>query len=220
MMYEITTTSGRVYRTTGHDLRQASWVEIGDQDVREITTHAAAYGRGADEPGRLCVVCPAPDCGDWSGHETAALRVRDEHGRVEEINFSATVIWSDDGRTEFFVGNEAADVTDEWGASVAAADLLAVAGLPVSAPDVDYKGLAEDFCAANPEARYLIDEGRGFANEWTLIVRSGARQDDEDALREITPDEAVQYLADAVMDRRDYEAIHGCEPYVAAVMED
>ena len=222
MIYRITTKAG-TYSTTDRDIRSAAWTAIEDQDSREITTYADAWGRGTNEPGRLCVHCPAPDSGDWSGYETDALRVRNERGRVETIKFSATVVWSEDGRTDFFVGYDDADVTrGEWDEPVTAADLLEAAGLSLSEPDVDYAALAEEYISANPDARYYVDDERGFANEWTLIVRSGAERDDEDDddLREITPEEAVSYIADAVMDRRDYEAIHGCEPYVGAVWQD
>lgn len=179
------------------------------------------YGRrGTYAPDRL-IVSISPDTGDWSGYETPALRVRDEHGKASTIPFSATVVWSEDGRTDFFVGYEDADVTSgDWDEPVTAIDLLAAAGLSVSEPDVDYALLAEEYISDNPDVQFFVDEERGFANEWTLIVRLAARQgQDEDDLRELTPAEAVHYLADAVMGPRDYEAIHGCEPHVGAVVE-
>lgn len=224
MIYRITTHDGRTLRTTTRDLLASSWSYIEDQNPREIDTeNGDGYGwSGRPVPDRLCLSV-VQDTGDWSGYETDALRVRNEHGRVEYINFSAVRIWSEDGRNQFCVGGYEADgVEDDRGIPVSVSEILDAAGFAVSEPDVDYTSLAEEFVAANPDARYYVDDERGFANEWTLVIRMEAeRQDDEDddSLREITAEEAVHYIADAVMEPRDYEAIHGCEPYVTAVVE-
>lgn len=219
MIYTITTKAGATYKTTTRDIRNAAWTAIADQDPREITTAGEVYGGWGYDTERL-VVTVTPDTGDWSGYETDALRVRDADGKATTIPLSVSVIWSEDGRSSIYVrGGEEAVVTkgayDEY---VSADDLLAAAGLSVDETDIDYTALAEEFVSANPDARYYVDDERGFANEWTLVVRTGARQDD-DGLREITADAAVYYIADAVMDRREYETIHGCEPSVAAVWE-
>lgn len=222
MIYIIKTRDNE-YRTTSSALRNADWTYIADQDPREIMTERDAYGPTTSTPERL-TVSVSPDSGDWSGYETQALRVRDAHGQTTTIPLSVAVIWSEDGRTSIYVGGgDEADVTrGEWGENVSASDLLEAAGLSVSETDVDYTSLAEEFVAANPDARYYVDDERGFANEWTLFVRLSAERhddDEDDDLREITTEEAVHYIADAVMSTRDYEALHGCIPHVAAVVE-
>lgn len=216
MAITITMTNGQQYLVTRRDIRRAVWTYVSDQDPREIMTEADAYGRGY---GSVLTVFAHTDTGDWSGYETDALRVRDAHGTTI-IPFSAACIWSEGGRDQYCVAHyeDVRTVEDEWGDYLSVRDLLDIAGLAVSREDVDYTSLAEEFIDANPGARYFVNDERGFANEWTLHVRVGEGDDDDD-LREITVEDAVWYLATAVMEREDYEATYHCECAVGAVLE-
>lgn len=216
MAITITTVDGSFW-VTRRDIRRAVWTYVSAQNPREIVTEREAFGRGG---GPVLTVVAHTDTGDWSGYETDALRCRDEHGRVTTIPFSACRIWSEDGRDQYCVSarENVENVEDEWGDYLSVRDLLDIAGLAVSREDVDYTLLAEEFVSANPDARYYVDDERGFANEWTLHVRLREGEDDDD-LREITAEDAVWYLATAVMDRDDYEATYHCECAVGAVLE-
>lgn len=219
MAITITTKSGRFW-TTRRDLRRAAWEYRAEQEPREIMAEADAYGRGY---GQVLTVVAHQDCGDWSGYETDALRCRDEHGKTTTIPFSAARIWSEGGRDQYCVAHyeDVRDVEDEWGDYLSVRGLLAIAGLEAAREDVDYSSLAEEFIANHPDARYFVNDERGFANEWTLHIRVGEDDDaDDDAdLREITAEDAVWYLATAVMSVEDYESAYGCECAVGAVLE-
>lgn len=217
MAITITTDNGSQYYVTRRDIRRAAWIYVAEQEPREITTECEAYGRGG---GPVLIVANHYDCGDWSGYETDALRCRDAHGKTTTIPFSAARIWSEDGRDQYCVASseDVESVEDEWGDYLPVRELLDIAGLSVSREDVDYTFLAEEFIRANPDARYFVDDMRGFANEWTLHVVCEKKEVDDD-LREITAEDAVWYLATAVMEREDYEARYGCECAVGAVVE-
>lgn len=219
MAITITMVNGQQYFVTRRDIRRASWQYVSGQDPREVMTEREAYGRGY---GSVLTVFAHPDCGDWSGYETDALRVRDAHGRVTTISLSACRIWSEGGRDQYQSQHyeDVRDVEDEWGDYLSVRGLLAIAGLEAAREDVDYSSLAEEFIANHPGARYFVNDERGFANEWTLYVRVGEDDDADEDLREITAEAAVWYLATAVMEREDYEARYGCECAVgAAVLE-
>lgn len=220
MIYTITTKAGATYKTTGRDLRQATWVDTGETAPRWIDTEEKFYGPNATDTPNQLMVCVDYSDDDFTRYE-AVLRVRGK-GRVTTINFEALYDWGRE-ETSYYVDGEEAEVRDDWGHLYCAHDFCKEAGIPLQKPEIDYDDMAVRFVSDLPEeTTFMMDDRRNFANEWILYVRPAAKPDDNDGddnLREIMGDEALRYLAIAVMDRQDYRAKYGLDPYVAAVMD-
>lgn len=136
-------------------------------------------------------------CDNDDSHVYAGETYTDEIPRVYEID--------DDGEPDRYV---------------APYDLALVAGYELVPPTMRYDEAAAAFLADHDGYRYIMDNARGFANEWTLYACANDEEAKEalesfENVTEYNPEDAEKWIRSALQTPEDYNAEHGCDKWVA-----
>ena len=127
---------------------------------------------------------------------------------------------NDDGGEIYIDGDKVISITDDDGDEISVSDLRdEFAAHNIDWPDwegvdYDYKAMAREYYNDddNKDARYYVDDERGFANEWSLYVVKSDDADIDGDWRRITDEDMIcSYIADAAMTAEDYRAYHLCD---------
>jgi hypothetical protein len=83
---------------------------------------------------------------------------------------------------------------------------------------LDAEEAADEFLSDHAGYRYILDEERGFANEWTLYACATDAEaekalSENSKLREVPSEKARAWIADALLPSRKYEREHGAAKY-------
>lgn len=164
----------------------------------------------------------------WDGLEVYGVPATDSNDNACTIQITLDVC--DDESSHIYVGTEyASDECDCYSLDedgdkddyVSPYDLAQIAGFEVGGlMEMDYDEAADAFLGDHDGYRYIMDNARGFANEWTLYA---CANDDEAAealdafedVAEYTPEDARYWIRCALQSGDDYEAEHGCKKCVA-----
>jgi hypothetical protein len=117
-------------------------------------------------------------------------------------------------------GVYALDEDGEEGKEFYAHELADMIGVYIDddfAPDAEEA--ADEFLSAHAGYRYILDEERGFANEWILYAcatdaeAEKAMSENGKARREVPSEKARAWIAEAILPRREYEREYGAKKY-------
>lgn len=196
------------WTVTDADLQSAKWVEI---DSGNSTTYS---GDGFDH---TIVAAPQSDETWWDGIEASDIPANDAEGKPCRISISLDVCDNEDSHIFVNATEEVRFAESEDGERYHASQLAEIVGHNIGGKmHLDYEGAADKFIADHPDARYIMDNQRGFANEWTLYV---CKTDEEVAViasrfedtSEYDSESVRPWLISAMQSDDDYKSDHGAE---------
>ena len=187
------------------DLMSAKWDEI---DSGNATTYQV------DDYSHAIIAIPVGDDVWWDGIEARDVPALDAEGNTCKISISLDVC--DDESSHIYINDtdEVGHAESEEGEDYYAYDLAKLCGHTIGGKmTLDYDDAADDFIRDNPNARYVMNNMRGFANEWTLYVcadetaAEGVKSRFEDCT-EYDAESVRPWLISAMQSKEDYEADH------------
>lgn len=211
--------------------------QIGEYIVERAAIEAAKWGRVESgnptsyEESRWdheIVAVHADDEIWWDGLEVYGVPATDSNGNACTIQITLDVC--DDESSHLYAGTEYANEEcdcyslDDEGDKyeyVSPYDLAQIAGFEVGGRmEMDYDEAADAFLADHEGYRYIMDNARGFANEWTLYACASDEEAEEalDAFEDVTeysPEDAEKWIRSALQTPEDYNAEHGSIKCVA-----
>lgn len=191
------------YTVQAQALRNAEW---GEAEVTKRGTWDCDYYGG--------IITIA--AGDYCAFRSLSANVPavDADGTSCSVNIELTRTENEDADIRVDGDIVAAEI-DGWPCSLS--DIEDIIGFTISEDwSYDIDEVADDFIADHEGCIYVMDNERGFANEWTLYVcKSQAEAEKVEASRghteRIAPDSVRRYIIDALMSAESYRRKYGLE---------